>query len=101
MPDPATEHAVARLMATEERVLYQLAACEYCVDNGEVRVGPPGTSWKDLLDAVTEGFKHGWVAYAEMGCAGGRHMTWRPTRLGEREIDAFMRRYPDAFKEDV
>ena len=72
-----------------EQTLFTLATCT----EGEERRDRNGLC-EDLMVAVLEGFERGWIGHAELWRGDkGTHIGWRATHLGERELDAFMRRH--------
>ena len=81
-----------------DRTLYHLAAClglsEHLAGEGDDEtVGPPDSSWADLLAAIMEGFERGWVQEAHLTREDGQtHLRWGATDRGERAVAAFKRR---------
>lgn len=84
-----------------ERTLFHLSACreaerelshqEHITGEGPDQVvGPPNSSWADLLAAIMEGFERGWVEEAHLTRSDGlTHLHWRATDRGNRALDAF------------
>lgn len=88
-----------------ERTLFHLAACEEAVEHlvGEVDevVGPPNSTWPDLLCAIMEGLERGWVREAHLTREEGlTRLDWAATESGERAFRAFRVRLKRAPIED-